>query len=87
MHYVYVLQSLKDGRTYIGSTDNVERRFHEHNSGRAKSTRHRAPFKMLFVEEFETSPLAKKREMWWKSGAGRRKLKEYFQQANLNSFP
>jgi GrpB-like predicted nucleotidyltransferase (UPF0157 family) len=30
------------------------------------------------VEQFATAKEAKKREQWWKSGAGRRKLKEYF---------
>jgi putative endonuclease len=75
---VYVLQSLKDNRTYIGSTDNFERRFKQHNSCQVKSTRHRIPFKILFIEEFQTLAEARKRETWWKSGAGRKKLKEYF---------
>lgn len=78
MHFVYVLQSQKDGRTYIGFTDNVERRLQEHNLGRSKSTKHRCPFILLFTEEFATQKEAMKREAWWKSGAGRRKLKEYF---------
>jgi len=80
MFTVYVLQSLKDFKTYVGSTDNFERRFEQHNSGRSKSTKNRSPFKLLFKEEFQNSAEAKKREIWWKSGAGRRKLKEYFEQ-------
>lgn len=79
MFTVYILQSLKDNKTYTGYTDNFERRFHEHNAGKSSSTKHRAPFKLLFKEEFKTTIEAKKRELWWKSGAGRRKLKEYFQ--------
>ena len=78
MFTVYLLQSLKDNRTYIGFTDNFERRFHEHNAGKSKSTKHRAPFRLLFREEFETKKQAKEREVWWKSSVGRRKLKEYF---------
>jgi len=78
MYFVYVLQSLVDGKTYIGYTDNFERRFKQHNSGQSKSTKYRAPFKLLFKEKFENSIEAKKRELWWKSGTGRRKLKEYF---------
>ncbi len=88
MFYIYVLQSLKDDRTYVGYTDNVKRRLIQHNSGYVKSTKHRIPFKLLFTEEFETSKEAKKRELYWKSGAGRRKLKEYFQKVygkNLTS--
>ena len=76
----YVLQSLSDGRTYVGSTDNFVRRLKQHHSGQVKSTKHRIPFKVLFVEEFKTLSEARKREFWWKSGVGRRKLKEYFDQ-------
>jgi putative endonuclease len=81
MYYVYVLQSLKDQRTYVGSTDNTdnfERRLKEHNAGRSKATKHRRPLKILFTEEFETHIEASRREKWWKSSSGRRKLKEYF---------
>ena len=75
---MYVLQSLTDNRTYVGSTDNFERRFKQHNCGQVKSTKHRIPFKVLFIEEFSTLSEARKRENWWKSGAGRNKLKDYF---------
>lgn len=79
MFTVYILQSLKDKKTYIGYTNNFERRFEQHISGRSNSTKHRTPFKLLFKEEFENKLEAKKREIWWKSGTGRRKLKEYFE--------
>jgi len=78
MYSVYILQSLKDGRSYVGYSDNFERRFKEHNDGRSKSTKHRRPFKLILKEDFENEAEAKKRELYWKSGAGRRKLKEYF---------
>ena len=78
MYYIYVLQSLKDYKTYVGYTDDFERRFKQHNLGHVNSTKHRIPFKLLFTEEFDTSAEAKKRELYWKSGAGRRELKEYF---------
>ena len=79
---VYILQSMKDGRTYVGSTNNLRRRLKQHNSCKVKSTKHRIPFKVLFTEEFETLMEARKREVWWKSGAGRRKLKKYFQEVS-----
>lgn len=79
MPTLYVLQSLKDRRTYVGSTDNFERRLAQHQSGKVISTKHRIPFKILITEEFETLQEARKRELYYKSGAGRRKLKEYFE--------
>ncbi|KKU47377.1 hypothetical protein A2752_00135 [Candidatus Uhrbacteria bacterium RIFCSPHIGHO2_01_FULL_46_23] len=63
MYTVYILQSLKDGRTYIGYTNNLERRLNEHNSGKSKSTKYRVPFKLLFKEEFQTKRDAEKREI------------------------
>ena len=78
MGYVYILLSLKDHKTYTGSTNNLARRLRQHNSGQVKSTKNRLPFKLFLSEEFETLAEARKRELWWKSGAGRRKLKEFF---------
>ena len=78
MFYIYILQSLKDNKTYVGYTDDFKRRIKQHNLGYVKSTGHRIPFKLLFTEQFETSTEAKKRELYWKSGAGRSKLREYF---------
>lgn len=78
MFYVYILQSLKDKRTYVGYTYEINQRLDKHNSGQVKATKNRRPLKLLFTENFKTEKDAKKRELWWKSGAGRRKLKEYF---------
>ena len=78
MHFIYVLQSQKDLRTYVGYTDNIERRLKQHNSGCVTSTRHRKPLRLIYLEKFVSKQEAKKRELWWKSGIGRRKLKEFF---------
>ncbi len=75
----YVLLSEKDNRTYVGSTNDFERRLNEHQNGKVISTKHRTPFKVLFTEEFETLREARKRELYYKSGAGRRKLKQFFE--------
>jgi predicted GIY-YIG superfamily endonuclease len=40
MFHVYVLLSCKTGRRYVGSTDNVERRFARHFAGEPRSTTH-----------------------------------------------
>jgi len=78
MYIVYILQSLKDHRTYTGYTGNFEKRLLQHNLGLVKSTKYRTPFKLLFKEEFKDKAIVKKRELWWKSRTGRRKLKEIF---------
>ena len=65
--YVYILKSLKNGKYYVGSTDNLERRIFEHNSGKSKYTRLSKPFELVFSQEFETLVLARKVEFKLKS--------------------
>jgi len=52
MHFVYILQSEKNGRYYIGSTNDLERRIVEHNSGKTKSLKHLVPFRVVFKKGF-----------------------------------
>jgi putative endonuclease len=48
---VYILESQKNGRYYIGSTDNIVRRICEHNLGKVASTRNFRPWKIkAFIE-------------------------------------
>ena len=60
---VYILQSKKTSRYYIGSTADVGRRLFEHNSGKSKSTRNRGPYVLVYVEDFRTKQEAYRREM------------------------
>ncbi|MBI5306627.1 GIY-YIG nuclease family protein [Candidatus Wolfebacteria bacterium] len=78
MYYVYILISLKDNRTYVGYTKNLNRRLKDHNYGMINATKYRKPLEILFSEKFLTIKEAKSRELWWKSSNGRKKLKEYF---------
>ena len=74
MYYVYILESLKNGRLYTGSTNNLERRLFEHNSGQSKYSRLTKPFKLLYCEEFPTRTEAVHREKYLKTGRGREEL-------------
>ena len=76
MYFAYVLRSIKNGRFYYGSTNNLERRLKEHNSGESKYTRHTRPFELVYFEEFEILKEARKREMFFKSGKGRKFIKD-----------
>ena len=50
MFYTYVLKSKKDGKLYIGSTNDLKRRLTQHNSGEVKSTKPRIPFILIYYE-------------------------------------
>ena len=64
---MYILQSEKSGKYYIGSTDNLEKRLIRHNKGYSKYTKNKGPFKIAYKEEFQTRSEAKKREYYLKS--------------------
>ena len=82
MYFVYILRSEKDGRLYIGFTDNIERRPKEHNEGKSSATKPFRPYKLIYYEAFLNTKDAKARERFLKSGWGRRSinkmLKFYF---------
>ena len=48
MYYVYVLQSEKDRKIYVGFTKNLEERLKLHNNGKVKSTKNRLPLKLVY---------------------------------------
>jgi putative endonuclease len=75
-YYVYILQSQKDNRYYIGHTSNLEERLEQHNSALVKSTRYRVPFKIVHSEKFDTRTEAMKREYEIKRIKGGLKFKE-----------
>lgn len=52
MYAVYILKSLKDGRTYVGCSKDLDNRIKEHNAGEVKSTKSRTPFILWYKEEF-----------------------------------
>jgi putative endonuclease len=62
MYYVYILKSTMDHKLYIGSTNDLRRRFAEHNAGLVQSTKPRAPFELRYYEAFHTEHNARKRE-------------------------
>ena len=75
MYFVYALKSLERNYVYVGLTDNIERRFGEHQSGNNKTTKAYSPFRIIYVEEHETRPEARQREIFLKSGVGKEFLK------------
>jgi putative endonuclease len=75
MYYVYVVKSTSSGSIYIGSTNNIKRRLIEHNCGNSRYTKNRGPWELIYVEEKKSSVDATKREKFFKTGDGRKVLK------------
>ena len=80
--YVYILESKKDGKRYIGSTNNPRRRLIEHARGAVPSTRYRRPFVLIYIEGCANEKDARRREGYLKSTRGNyflaKRLIEYY---------
>lgn len=76
MHYVYILQSTKDNRHYIGQTNNVEERVKRHERGEVISTRDRRPLKLLCFKECNDRKEAMRLEKYLKSLKGGNEFKK-----------
>ena len=75
MHYVYVIRSEKDKHMYTGCTDNLRKRFSQHNEGKCISTKGRGPFKLVCYEASLDRHDAMDRERYLKTGMGKRYIK------------
>lgn len=82
MFYVYILKSREADKSYVGHTDNLDRRMSEHNSGKHFYTKRYMPWEVLYVEEFENIEEAIKREKYLKTASGRRFIKKVFEKFN-----
>ena len=86
--YVYVLESLKDRKRYIGFNTNLRHRIEEHRKGLVFSTKPRLPMKLIYFEACINETDAKSREKYFKTTRGRRflakRLKTYYQQSKFS---
>ncbi|MBI2593915.1 GIY-YIG nuclease family protein [Candidatus Daviesbacteria bacterium] len=75
MYYTYVIESQKSGYKYTGSTNDLRKRFNQHNQGQSTWTSSRGPWKLIYYEACLNEEDAKSREKYLKSGMGKRYLK------------
>ncbi len=77
MHYVYLLQSLKNGGLYIGCTSDLKKRILEHNKNQSYHTKKYSPWKIIYFEGYVSKSDAYSREKNLKlHKQGLRRLKE-----------
>lgn len=76
MFYVYILQSRINHKLYKGSTEDLRKRLKEHNAGKSKSTKSGKPWQLIYYEAYLDKTLARKTEIFYKTGQGRRQLKK-----------
>ena len=85
MYMVYILYSVSSGKTYVGFTNDVNRRLIEHNVTEAKGfTLRYRPWKILHTEEYDDKKVAMQREKYLKTGRGREEIKKLIEK-HLNA--
>ena len=75
MFFVYAIRSLHKNYIYVGLTDNVIRRFHEHNNGLEKTTRPYLPFELINSWPCKDRMEARLLEKYYKTSNGKRLLR------------
>jgi len=74
-YFVYIVESVSTGKRYVGHTDDLDRRFGQHNCREHNpckyTSRNRGPWKLIYHEQYATRSEAMRREKWLKSGTGR----------------
>lgn len=70
MWYIYFLK-LNNNDIYVGSTDDLKRRFSSHQAGHVTSTKPYLPVTLKSYVAVETEPHARELEVYFKSGSGK----------------
>ena len=74
--FVYILKSRIKNFVYVGSTDNVARRMHEHDAGLVQSTKAYRPLILVAYVAVSTERKGKQLEKYLKTGSGKAVLKK-----------
>ncbi len=69
--HVYVIQS-ETGQSYIGQTENLEKRLQQHNLGKSGYTKRYKNWRLVYSEEFSTRKESMLREAELKTSKGRK---------------
>jgi len=85
MFYCYILQSMKNNKYYIGSTEDLLKRLKKHNSGLVKSTKSYVPWQLIYYEEYNTNKEAINREKQIKSWKKRVVIEKLIKDFKINN--
>ena len=78
MYHVYVIRSKSRKYLYIGLSNDLVRRFAQHQEGKSQTTRAYRPFELVYSERFISRLAARKREKYLKSGIGKEWVRRNF---------
>ena len=76
MYFVYALWSVAHDKIYVGFSENPDQRLLEHNQGKSSYTKSYRSWERFYLEKVNSRREALKKEIYLKSGWGRKKLKQ-----------
>jgi len=82
-YFVYILESVKTKKYYIGQTEDLENRLKRHNTGRNKSTKKDAPWALKWWKMLKTRSEAIQEEMKLKGIKKRKGIEDYVVENNF----
>ncbi len=85
MSYVYILQSERSGRYYIGSSEDPQRRLEEHNNGRTASTKNKGPWKICLAQEYPSTLEARQMELRLKRFKSRKIIEQIIKDGRIKN--
>ncbi len=68
---------MRNWKYYIWSTNNVERRFIEHQRGKVASTKYNKPLQLLYYKTFTTREEAHEKELWLKKQKSKKTIEDF----------
>ena len=71
MYYTYVIQSQKSKRWYAGSTNDLRKRFNQHNKRESMWTKNSVPWDLIYYEACLNEQDARLREKYLKKRDGK----------------
>ena len=74
MFYVYLIKSLVKKFIYTGFSNDLRKRFQEHNLGLVKSTKAYIPFDLIYYEAYNNKTTARKRELELKNNSQQKEV-------------
>jgi putative endonuclease len=80
--YVYILHT-KGNHYYVGSTQDLGRRLHEHRVGKTKSLKNLVPFSLVFSQEYDDITTARKVEAMLKKFKSRRVIEKILSEGEI----
>ncbi|MCX6822779.1 MAG: GIY-YIG nuclease family protein [candidate division SR1 bacterium] len=76
--FVYVL-SMNNGKYYVGSTNDLERRIVQHQKGYVKATKLYVPIGLLYSKKYDTIKEARQVEYLLKKQKDRKQIEKFMQ--------